>query len=202
MKLLHVDNQITFSIADKEAMIHAAKRLCHDVYFEAGYIKRPFANGVIPHDHDEDSIYIIASTPSDQIIGTIRMTIGYCKTLEAWKGNLFPESEQMIASIMNQGAAYEVGALAVRKDYRRSKVSWGLYKSALLSSLAHELEYAIVGLDERALRALELLGWHVIRIGKPKKYLGSITVPGIIQVSQQPTKIKKKNLNYHRYLAA
>lgn len=202
MKLLHVDNLITYSITKEKAMIHAAKRLCHDVYFEEGYIKRLFSKGVIPHDHDEDSIYIIASTPSNQIIGTIRMTIGYCKTLEAWKGNLFPESEQMIASIINQGTAYEVGALAVRKDYRGSKVSWGLYKSALISSLAHKLEYAIVGMDERALRALESLGWDVIRIGKPKKYLGSITVPGIIHVSQQPTKIEKKNTNYHSYLAA
>src|SRR6266513_1831988 len=62
MNTIHSINAdtITFQIAETENMILAAKHLCHDVYLEVGYIKKPLANRIISYEHDASSSYIVA----------------------------------------------------------------------------------------------------------------------------------------------
>jgi hypothetical protein len=95
-----------------------------------------------------------------------------------------------------------MGALAVRKDFSTMKISWGLYKAAYLYSVAMELDYGIISMDARALRSLEMLGWIVVKIGQPMDYFGSLTVPGIMPVRQQPQSIIENDLIYHTHIAA
>ena len=193
---------ITFGIADTEAKISQAKQLCHDVYLDVGYIEAPYPNRIIPYELDSSSAYIIAMNPFREIIGTIRITIGGpSKTFEIWKGRLFPAYDELINNTLNSNS-FEMGALAVKKDYSIMKISSGLYKAAFQYSLDMKLDYGIISMDARALRSLEMLGWFVIKIGAPMDYFGSLTVPGIMPVSLQPVAMLNNNILYHTHQAA
>jgi N-acyl-L-homoserine lactone synthetase len=96
----------------------------------------------------------------------------------------------------------EVGALAVRKDKRALKVSWGLYKAMLEYSLSAGLQYAVIGMDASALRSFERMGWHIVQIGEPMDYMGSETIPCILPIQEQPAHLMDQKTKYAKYLAA
>ena len=194
--------KITFQVADTNKKTIQAKHLCHDVYLNIGYIDAPYPGKIIPYEYEASSTYIIAMNPFGEVVGTIRITQGPpFKTLDIWKDKLYSGSASLINDAL-QSASFEIGALAVRKDFSTMKISWGLYKAAYLYSVAMRLDYGIISMDTRALRALEMLGWVVINIGEPMNYFGSLTVPGIMPVSQQPQSMVENNLLYHTHLAA
>jgi len=194
--------KITFQVADTNKKTIQAKHLCHDVYLNIGYIDAPYPGKIIPYEYEASSTYIIAMNPFGEVVGTIRITQGPpFKTLDIWKDKLYSGSASLINDAL-QSASFEIGALAVRKDFSTMKISWGLYKAAYLYSVAMRLDYGIISMDTRALRALEMLGWVVIKIGEPMNYFGSLTVPGIMPVSQQPQSMVENNLLYHTHLAA
>jgi N-acyl-L-homoserine lactone synthetase len=179
--------------------IRLAKRLCHDIYLEAGYIRERRPDGVIPHPYERDSIYIAARCEG-RTVGTVRMTVGHSVTLHAWKGNLLPDRLNLIGNVIS-ARYFEIGALAVSKAYRTQKVSWQLYRAVLRCSLALQLDYAIVAMDVRALRTLQMLGWLTIRIGKPIHYMGSMTIPAVMPVREQVAALVLKGRWNRRDLA-
>ena len=194
--------KITFQVADTDKKIIQAKHLCHDVYLNIGYIEAPYPGKIIPYEYEASSAYIIAMNPFGEVVGTMRITQGPpFKTLDIWKDKLYSGSASLINDALHS-ASFEIGALAVRKDFSTMKISWGLYKAAYLYSVAMRLDYGIISMDTRALRALEMLGWVVVKIGEPMNYFGSLTVPGIMTVSQQPQSMLENNLLYHIHLAA
>jgi GNAT superfamily N-acetyltransferase len=199
--LLNTDTT-TFQIAETENMILAAKHLCHDVYLEVGYIKKPLANRIIPYEHDASSSYIVALNFRQEVIGTLRIIQEPpFTTFEVWKDKLYPACSKLIADAI-AGHSFEIGALAVRKDFRGKQVSWGLYKAAYLHSLALSLGYGIISMDAGALHSLEALGWYVVKIGDPMYYFGSLTVPGIMPVSKQAEHFLQNNLLHQKLLVA
>ena len=194
--------KITFQVADTDKKIMQAKHLCHDVYLNIGYIDAPYPGKIIPYEYEASSTYIIALNPFGDVVGTIRITQGPpFKTFEIWKDKLYSASASLINDALHS-ASFEMGALAVRKDFSTMKISWGLYKAAYLYSVAMRLDYGIISMDTRALRALEMLGWVVVKIGEPMNYFGSLTVPGIMPVNQQPQSMLENNFLYHTHLAA
>jgi N-acyl-L-homoserine lactone synthetase len=201
MKTIKRNREISFQVAETSGQLLEAKKLCHNVYLEAKFIKKPLAGGVIPHKHDTNSIYFIAVTDDNEVVGTLRMTVGHYKTLDAWKGQLYSSKKEILETVKGSNS-FELGALAVRKDYRSKKVSWGMYKAALKYSLTLNMEYAIIGMDVGSLKSLEDLGYFVIRIGEPKEYFGSMTVPGILPIKQQTIKVARNNHSYYSYLVA
>jgi hypothetical protein len=201
IRLLNTDTT-TFQIAETENMILAAKHLCHDVYLEVGYIKNPLANRIIPYEHDASSSYIVALNSQQEVIGTVRLKYGTpFITLETWKDKLYPACSKLIADAIS-GHSFEIGALAVRKDFRGKQVSWGLYKAAYLHSLSLHLDYGIISMDAGALHSLEALGWYVVKIGDPMYYFGSLTVPGIMPVGKQAEHFFQNNLLHQKLLVA
>jgi N-acyl-L-homoserine lactone synthetase len=195
-------SSITYEVAQSEAMIRAAKNLCHDVYLQAGYIDQPLSGRIIPYEYDSVATYIVALNEAREVIGTIRLSQGPpFKTLEVWKDKLYPVCVPLINDAL-RGNSFEIGALAVRKDCCAMKISWGLYKAAYRCALALHLDYAIISMDARALRSLEMLGWFVVKIGEPMDYFGSLTVPGILPISKQAAAVQSKNLVYQKVLAA
>jgi len=82
------------------------------------------------------------------------------------------------------------------------KISMMLYKAVNIWSRTMNLEYAIISMDARALRAMEMQGWLVVRIGEPMDYFGSITVPGIMPVNEQPEAVLEKTSSNNIQLAA
>jgi len=202
MKQVPSSGVIKYKIAYTKEMILAAKNLQHDVYLQIGYINKPFSDRIIPFERDACAIYIVALNFAGEVVGTIRFTIGSpFTTLEVWKYNLYPMCESLIKEAL-AGNSFEIGGLAVRKEYSAHKISWGLYKAVYQEALALNLAYGIISIDSRALRAMEMLGWHVVRIGEAMNYFGSLTVPGIMPVNLQSVLVSSKNKRYQQYLAA
>lgn len=193
---------IAFRVAETKKMILEAKHLCHDEYLRVGYISKPCVNRIIPYEYDKSSTYIVALNSMKEVIGTIRLTQGPpFKTLDIWKNRLYPMCGKLIADAIH-GHTFEIGALAVRKDFSSMKISWGLYKAAYLHSNFLQLDYGIISMDARALRSLQMLGWFVVKIGEPMHYFGSLTIPGIMPLNKQPRSVLENTLTYHKYLVA
>ncbi len=201
MKQVSLPGTITYEVAMTKEMILAAKHLCHDVYLQSGYIDFSFPDRIIPYQYDASSLYIVALNSVNEVVGTVRLTIGYpFTTLNVWEDKLYPASQGLIDEALTANS-FEIGALAVKKEYAAYKISWGLYKAVYLNALALNLDYGIISMDQRAMRAMEMLGWYVEKIGEPMDYFGSLTVPGIMPVRQQLAAIASRNNNYHQYLA-
>lgn len=185
MKNKKSNSEITYSIALTEELCIKAKNLCHDVYLRVGYIDEPYPDRIIPNDLEHASTYIVA-VDNDEVVGTLRLTAGPpFTTLKIWKDNLYADCNKLINDIL-EGRAFEIGALAVNKEYSSLKISQGLYMSAYNYCAMSGLEYGIISMDARALRTLEMNGWKAIRIGEPKMYFGSLTVPAIMPIIIQP----------------
>lgn len=193
---------IIYTVATTSEMVLAAKNLHHDVYLHMGYIKHPYPDHIIPFKHDNTSIYIVALNDAKEVVGTIRLNrYTPFTTLEVWKRNLYPSCEALINDVIN-GNSFEIGALAVNKEYSAQKISWGLYKASYLEALALDLTYGVISMDHRALRSMEMLGWFVVRIGQPMNYFGSLTVPGVMPVRLQSDRVSSRNKVYQQYLCA
>lgn len=193
---------IRFHTAQSAELVYKAKRLCHDVYLRMGYIPGAYANGIIPYAFDEKAVYIIAENETGEIVGTLRITYGWPgKILELWQGRLYTAQQQLIASA-KKGKQFEIGALAVRKDQASFKIAEGLYRTAYYYCVDAGLEYGLISMDQRALRALDMVGWNIVSIGHPLEYMGSITVPAIIPIKDQPRIIAERTFKHHSHIAA
>jgi len=202
MKTQISDSKISYQVAVSAKQIKEAKQLCHDVYLQMGYINESYPDKVIPYEFENAAIYIVALNEYEEVIGTMRMTGGpYFKTLECWKDSFLPGAIPFILKAVKSNM-YEIGALAVRKDHSAMKISWGLYKTGFQICQLLSIKNIIISMDYRALRSLEMLGWKVVKIGGPKNYFGSLTVPGILPIEEQAVAVRSKNQTYNNYLAA
>lgn len=200
--IMQLQSSLRVQIADTPELIRAAKNLCHDVYLQVGYIDKPLADRIIPYEYDSTSTYIVALTSMNEVVGTVRVTQGPpFKTFDVWKNSLYASKAALIKSAL-EGRSFEIGALAVNKNFSAMKISMMLYQAINIWSRTMNLEYAIISMDARALRAMEMQGWLVIKIGEPMDYFGSITVPGIMPVNEQPQAVLQKTSSQNIQLAA
>ncbi len=175
---------LRFMEAAAAATVIQAKRLCRDVYVQAGYITEQAAD--FAPDPGNGDTYVVAGDAAGNVVGTLRLSVAHpCGIISAWQGRLYHQAAALIAAAQ-RGPSFEIGSLAVRKDCAPLKVSWGLYDFAYRWALARGLDYGIVSMDVRAFRALGLAGWHAVPIGAPMHYLGSLTVPAVIPIRSQP----------------
>lgn len=198
--ILHSKNGINFQVARDKELIRKAKILCHDVYLEMGYIKKPYPNRIIPLKGRLRSFYIVA-LKENILYGTVRISFLQSPVLffKEWKDALYPKSKILLKSIAKETFA-EIGSLAVDKNFRVQGISKGLFKACWLFALLKGIKWYLIKMDIKALKFLENLGWYVKKIGKPKVYMGFLTVPGTINVEEQLFHVYKKNFQYYTYL--
>lgn len=160
-------NSVSYVVANTGQLIYLAKRLCHDVYLRSGYISEAMPDGIIPFQYDSSAVYIVALNAGNDVVGTVRLAMA-CPShiFEVWQGKLY-ESYNWLVGNATTAKSFEMGALAVRPDFSYTGVSFGLYKAAYDYSLEQGLDYAIIGMDQRALGSLIKYGWNFIQIGEP-----------------------------------
>jgi len=195
-------SNIVYQVAKSEIQIQEALTLRHDIYLAMGYIDEPCENSIIPDEKNDCSEYIVGLKNAEELVGTIRLTpVEVFKEMFCeWEENFVPDSEAIIAKV-NGCSSVELGALAVKRGDGNRRVSWGLYKATYLYSLIKKIDYWVIAMDNVALRSLEMLGWHVERVGDPIMYMGSMTTLGIMPVREQLCSIFQKNQRYYHYLS-
>lgn len=197
--IIHTKDGVIFKTADEESVRLEAQRLYHDVYLEMGYINQPYPGRIIPFKYDKISTYIVG-IQKHKVVGVIRFTPGPpFSAIQAVEGNLSSKARSLLKVVYEQPSA-ELGALAVKKEFRRTRVSWGLYKASWLMALLKQIDWYIICVDLLALRKIKQLGWYVQEIAPPVDYMGSPSVLGIIPVRKQLSAVYVKNFHYYKYL--
>lgn len=196
---------LAFQLATDWNTIEAALRLRHDVYVGVGYVK-PFKSGIIPDPKNCVSDYIVTKGEKGTILGTIRLTPLCAKPniLDAWEKHLSSEDLKLLGDVQASiSQSVELGSLAAKKNGASLRaISAGLYKATLFYSEQKGLKYWIIAIDTRVLRALEMFGWHVQKIGSPVHYIGSPTILGVMEIGRQRDNIKQKNRRYYEYITS
>ncbi|MBA3827365.1 MAG: hypothetical protein H0X33_00360 [Taibaiella sp.] len=195
-----MDN-IIFRVADSAQLILKAKQLCHDIYLQQGYITRPYPNRIIPMG-DTNAVYIVAITPDKEVKGTIRLSRqDPFSILHLWRANMYVTSGVLIQTA-KRSICFSIGGLAVAKEYAGLKISWGLYNMAYNWALTNNMAYGIITMDQRAFRSLKMVGWHAEQVADPVYYFGSLTIPAIIPIAEQPRNMIFKQKPHFQYFRA
>lgn len=194
-------DSVSYLLAENPAIILQAKKLHHDVYLDYGYIEEFCQGGIIFDEKNDCSDFVVAVDEDSELIGTMRLTSPSptLHVFDKWEDALLPNGNHFI-EMVHGSTAVELGALAVRRDMQKRKISWGLYKATLLYSLLKEINYWVIAMDNRALRSLEMLGWYVERIGESIHYMGSSTTLGIMPILLQKEHISRKNRKYYNFI--
>lgn len=200
--ILHIKKGIIYKIAKNTDLKRKAQILCHDVYLEVGYIKKAFPERIIPFEEEKKSVWIVAEK-KDIIYGTICIAFPSSPLLffKEWERKLFKDSKKLLRLISKDSFA-ELTRLAVKPEFRKKGISKGLYKACWLFGLLENINWYLIKMDIKALHSLEKLGWKVKKIGAPLFYMGSLTVPGVINVKEQLKQVYKNNFQYYKYLVS
>lgn len=195
-------NSILYKIATSKHEIELARRFQHDGYLHVGYIKEPTPTGKIEDDYWQYSDYIMAISLDEQnnhngsditgdITGVIRLVKNSKNGFPVLNDfDLFPEIKRSIRSL-NLDNTVEIGALFAMPG---SNVGRGLYRAAWQYSKARSIKHWLAGIDKRVYRIFEKAFYFSFKqIGPEKHYVGSITVPAILDPAAQVKRLYKIN---------
>lgn len=182
------------AVSSKE--IKLGRKLHHDGYLKVGYISRPSPTGMIEDPYVESSDFIIAILPNDdgrgcisgEIVGVVRIikdsNAGYPLLNEF---ELYPRSKDRIKKL-DFARVVEISSLSVKPGYGAAKA---LYRYAWQYSKARGDLYWLAAIDRDLFDVFrKRFHFYFDRIGRDKLYLGSITVPAMLDC------IKQKELMY------
>lgn len=190
-----VIGSLIYKIADTEDEIYLARRLHHDIYLGVGYIKEPTLSGMIEDGYHPYSDYIIAifidgKPGKGEIVGVTRIIknspLGYptlkefkiSKKAGAWMDSVDPYS------------IIEIGSLCVKPGFSAAK---GLYRYAWQYSKIRRDILWLACIDKDLLDILKKrYQFYFEQIGKEKFYLGSITVPAVLDCKRQKALMNPK----------
>jgi len=176
-------SKIAFNVAKSHSIVLQAKHLCHDVYLRMGYISHAYGDHIIPAERH--AVYIVATAEHGEVIGTVKLSREVRRTIfDAWSGKLFASCGGLINHALGQ-RIFSIGSLAVDKRYAGLHVAHGLYRAAYEWAMQQKMDYGVIMIDSRALRALRMAGWYVVEVGEAAWYLGSPTIPAIIPIGMQ-----------------
>ena len=191
--------EVDFVLAQEPATIEEMKRLRHDVYLRCSFIDKPYPDRVIPDEADNDNAIYIAAEAVGEIIGSIRLAAPPFKVLEELGDDIFMDAQSIVNQAVKESAV-ELGSLAVKHDTGYKRISGGLYKAVYLVCNIKGIKWWFIDIDERVYDALLRLGWKVTEIGPRHEYMGSMTVPGLMNTREQTNNIKENNPSYFDYL--
>ncbi len=173
--------------AETAEEILAAQRLHHDGYLEVGYIDKPTSIGIIEDGYHKFSDYIVAIHINDnhkgEVVGVIRAvkysSLGF-PVLNEFR--LYKKWEKFLKKLdLNQ--VIEVGALFTKPGYH---VARGLYREIWQYSKMNGYKYWLAAIDERLFKVFtKRLYFYFDKIGKEKFYLGSVSIPAILDCQKQ-----------------
>lgn len=197
---LHSCQDIVFKVATTPELVRKARQLQHDVFLEMGYIKNPFPNRIIPlPSYVKRSTWIVA-TKKSLLLGTLRVSkvSSVNAVFEDWEIKN-PKIQGLLKEVSSSSFA-EVGGLAIKKEYRKQKISGGLYKACWLYALLKRIKWYLIKIDKKAFESFKKFGWHTIVVAPPKFYMGSISVPAIINIEKQLPNVYRENFEFYKYL--
>jgi GNAT superfamily N-acetyltransferase len=187
-------NEIIYKIAETPEEISAAKKLEHDVFKSVGFIDCSEKCFEISYyvRYELGSIFCIAKK-NGLVIGVLRI-IEYTENgypvLNDFE--IFSNFKDFL-NHLPKGSIIEIGTVAVRDGYQRLGVARGLFKLAWQYSKEKFHHIWVAAIDERVFELLtRKYHFYFTRIGPPKYYLGSQTVPSLLDKYIQAVKMSQE----------
>jgi len=180
---------LVYKLANTEEEINIARRIHHDGYLRVGYISGATPTGMVEDGYHPYSDYIIAilmngkSKRKGEVVGVMRIIknspLGY-PTLNEFE--ISKRAKDWISSI-DPESIIEVGSLFVKPGYSAAK---GLYRYAWQYSKIRRDTLWLACIDKTLFEVLKRrYQFYFKRIGREQFYLGSVTVPAMLDCGRQ-----------------
>ncbi|GIP33439.1 acyl-homoserine-lactone synthase [Paenibacillus sp. J2TS4] len=168
--------QYQYAVA-KGVMREQAIRLHHDRYEEIGFFKK---NEIDPYE--QLSTYFAAQAEDGVIVGVTRLIKDRLEELPTIQYFRIYDLEMAKLSQLDRTRFAEVSAFTKMPQH---EVGAGLIKTVLQYSLDTGLTHWICCIDERVYKYMtRMIKFPLKVIGEPQVYLGSVTIPCALQLSE------------------
>jgi hypothetical protein len=164
----------------------AAERLHASIYVARGYIKAGELtdDGRLDQDvdpHKEASTYFVVKNSSGEVVAAARQISGHLN-LPTYKMDLFPNARQKLDRVA-PGRLVEISGL-VKVPGESSIAALMLYRAMWQYSIMQGHKVWLMACDEDFFpRLVFLFGKAVQKAGEPVHYLGSQTIPAMVDVT-------------------
>ncbi len=173
-----------------------AVKLHHQRYYEVGYFKE---NDVDPYE--ECATYFVAqSVKSKEIVGVTRLIYEELHELPTMKNFNIYDIENLKLSKLDKNKVAEVSAFTKMKKH---DVGLAIIKTVLNYSLDQEMTHWICCIDERVYNYMHrIFKFPFEVIGEPQVYLGSKSIPCLLNLSQCLIQLKEKRRPLYDYFVS
>lgn len=177
-------------LLESEADLLRGRRLHAQRYLEAGFVDRLDEGGLINDPWVTVSTYLGAFDATDRIVGVVRLIPSTVRGLPVTDDFELSDAGRRQLADVPQHALAEISALAVRSGQtaaRSGYVAGALYRAAVQHSVVvcgHT--HWVAALDVRVKRHLiRRHGFLFEDLGPSRRYLGSETVPAVLDLLGQ-----------------
>lgn len=166
----------------------AAFALEYDVYLREGYIEpNPFHRVLENADYPE-FVHFVARI-GDKTIGSLRLVTdaqprhGVFKLSSFRHFSVHEWALKLLASTESR-QVFEIGTMVIDPEYRGGRIYTILFQKAFEFALLKRIRYSLTTVDEKFFHCLRKRGLPFHAIGEKQFYMGSETVPAMIDVEQ------------------
>lgn len=83
---------------------------------------------------------------------------------------------------------------------KNHEITLKLCRTMIMKSIEMGVTHMLMSVDHRFFRLLKMLGFCLTEIGKPKFYMGSRTIPGVLPLANLLPALRNKKPSLYRYL--
>jgi N-acyl-L-homoserine lactone synthetase len=144
------------------------------------------------------SIAFLAKDMNDNVIGTSRLILKGDISLPVERHfELYPDQELKV--ILGDGSSYAEASRFIvpeHPSYKNHEITLALISRMIQMCEERDIAGMLMSADYRFYRLLRMLGLPLCQIGKPRVYLGSETIPGVLPLArlESETKYRKPKL--------
>ncbi|WP_424768804.1 N-acyl amino acid synthase FeeM domain-containing protein [Paenibacillus sp. sgz302251] len=177
-------------------MREKAVKLHHQRYEEVGFFNK---NEVDPYE--ETSEYFIAQTELlDQVVGLTRLILNQPQELPTIRYFNIYDIERARIKLIEPSKIAEISAFTKMQAH---DVGLGLIKSAIEYSYQQGLTHWVCCIDERVYNyMLRMFKFPFKVIGEPKVYLGSTSIPCLLDIGECLSTLKELRPSLYEYFVS
>lgn len=180
----------------KGSLREEAVQLHHQRYEEVGFFNK---NEVDPYE--EISEYFVAQAHMiNQVVGVTRLILDKPQELPTMKLFNIYDIERARMKLIDPSKIAEISAFTKMQAH---DVGLGLIKSVIVYSYEHGLSHWVCCIDERVYNyMLRMFKFPFKVIGESKVYLGSISIPCILDIRECLTTLKELRPSLYDYFVS
>ncbi len=190
---MNMQSKYQFGIASDDVRKKAIK-LHRQRYSEVGFL------GETENDpYEANSIYFVAQEQeSSQIVGVTRLIFKELKSLPTFEHFTIYDIDRIKLQRLDKNCYAEISAFT---KLQKHEVGMEIIQTVFQYSLRYGVTHWICCIDERVYNYLTRIFGPVFKmIGEPKVYLGSMTIPCVLDIPAGKTVFKEMRPKLYEYL--